>query len=35
MFQDAVRRRRRFALGNEHKPEAFSNFVLVPTHNLS
>jgi hypothetical protein len=34
MFQDAVRRRRGLVPGNEHEPEAFSQFVLVPAHNL-
>jgi hypothetical protein len=35
MFQDAIGRNRGFVPGNEHEPEAFSQFVLVPAHNLS
>jgi hypothetical protein len=34
MFQDAIRRGRGLVPGNEHEPEAFSQVVLVPAHNL-
>jgi hypothetical protein len=34
MFQDAMRRGRGFVPGNKHEPEAFSQFVLVPAHNI-
>jgi len=35
MFQDPVGRDCSFVPGNQHEPEAFSQFVLVPAHNLS
>jgi hypothetical protein len=34
MFQHAMRRGRGFVPGNKHEAEAFSQFVLVPTHNI-
>jgi hypothetical protein len=35
MFQGAIRRGRGIESGNEHEPEAVSQFVLVPAHNFS
>lgn len=35
MFQGAVDGGRGLVSGNEHEPEAFSQFMLVPAHNLS
>jgi hypothetical protein len=34
MFQDAMRCGRGFMPRNKHEPEAFSQFVLVPAHNI-
>jgi hypothetical protein len=35
MFQHAIARVRGFVSGNQHEPKAFSQFVLVPTHNFA
>jgi hypothetical protein len=35
MFQDTIGRDRGFVASNQHEPEAFSQFVLVPAYDLS